>query len=76
MNVATYYALMVAAVFGALRLRANRRPLWLFVAVLGATVAVAAVTYGSSRFRIDWDIALVVLAAAAFTMPTRSAEQD
>jgi 4-amino-4-deoxy-L-arabinose transferase-like glycosyltransferase len=72
MNVATYYALMVAAVFGALRLRANRRPLWLFVAVLGTTVAVAAVTYGSSRFRIDWDIALVVLAAAAFTRRTNA----
>ena len=69
MNVAMFYALLVAAGFGVLRLRARRRPLWLFAAVLGTTIAVAAVTYGSSRFRIDWDVALVVLAAAAFTEP-------
>jgi len=62
-DLSMFAMLQVGAVIGAYRLRKRRGPVWLFAVVLGTTVVVAALNYGSTRFRIEWDVALVVLVA-------------
>jgi hypothetical protein len=63
-SIAMYLLVLVAAVAGALRLRAQGRPLTPFVAVIVLVVFTSAVGYGAVRFRQAADVALVVLAAA------------
>jgi 4-amino-4-deoxy-L-arabinose transferase-like glycosyltransferase len=60
-----YYGLLALAVGGAVVLRRRRVPLWPLAGV-GLTVAVAMVlSFGNTRYRMPFEVCLVVLAAAA-----------
>jgi 4-amino-4-deoxy-L-arabinose transferase-like glycosyltransferase len=73
----SYLALQAAAVIGARRLRRAGIAIWPYVAVLAIVVITSALSYGITRFRVPWDIAAVVLAAAMFAreedLPPRQA---
>jgi hypothetical protein len=62
-GVAMYYALVLLAIAGALRLRARREPLRILLSPFVLVVIVSLGAYGFTRFRIAAEPALVVLAA-------------
>jgi 4-amino-4-deoxy-L-arabinose transferase-like glycosyltransferase len=59
------WALLPAAVAGAVLLRRGREPLALLLAPVALVVVVSATAYGILRFRAAADVAIVVLAAVA-----------
>lgn len=59
-----YYLLMAAGVVGVVSLRRRRLRVWPLLAVAGLVTVVAATGYGLVRFRAEFEVALVVLAAA------------
>jgi 4-amino-4-deoxy-L-arabinose transferase-like glycosyltransferase len=58
-----YYALLPVAALGIVALRRRRITLWPLLVPAGVLTAVAALTYGSVRFRAPFEVCLVVLAA-------------
>ena len=61
----TYYLLMIASLFGAVTLRRRRITLVPFLGILVEVVLSAAASIGSTRYRVPFEVALVVLAAVA-----------
>lgn len=59
----TYWALTPLAAMGALTLRSRRVAVWPLLAPFVMILAVSALIYGAIRFRIAWEVPLVVLAA-------------
>lgn len=59
-----FWLLVPLAVWGVLRLRRGLRPVWPLLVPFGIVTAVSAMTYGTVRFRVPAEPALVVLAAA------------
>ena len=59
------WALVPAAIAGAVLLRRRREPLALLLAPVALVVVVSATAYGILRFRAAADVAIVVLAAVA-----------
>jgi 4-amino-4-deoxy-L-arabinose transferase-like glycosyltransferase len=64
-GVIVLFALMAAAVAGALILRRRGEPLVLLLAPVVLVTLTSALTYGTSRFRVAADVSLVVLASVA-----------
>jgi 4-amino-4-deoxy-L-arabinose transferase-like glycosyltransferase len=64
-GVVVLFALMAAAVAGALILRRRSEPLVLLLAPVVLVTLTSALTYGTSRFRAAADVSLVVLASVA-----------
>jgi 4-amino-4-deoxy-L-arabinose transferase-like glycosyltransferase len=64
-GVLVLFALMAAAVAGALILRRRGQPLVLLLGPILLVTLMSALTYGTSRFRAAADVSLVVLAAVA-----------
>ena len=62
-GVAVYYVLLVLAAVGVLRLRRRGEPVWILLAPFVLVTLVAAISYGTTRFRVAAEIPLVVLAA-------------
>ena len=60
----THYALMAAAIPGALLWR-RRSTLLPLAAVAGTSILTGAITFGIARYRIGTDVVLVVLGAVA-----------
>jgi hypothetical protein len=60
----SYYVLMAAGILGVVVLRRRRIRVWPLLAVAGLVTVVAATSYGQVRFRAEFEVALVVLAAA------------
>jgi hypothetical protein len=61
----SYWLLVPTAVAGAVVLRRRRGPLWPLVAPIAMVPVVAALIYGSIRFRLAAEIPIVVLASIA-----------
>src|SRR4051812_33887559 len=59
------WLVMALAVAGAIVLKRRRAPLWVLLAPIVLVIAVAAVTYGTTRFRFAAEPSLCVLAGAA-----------
>jgi 4-amino-4-deoxy-L-arabinose transferase-like glycosyltransferase len=66
-NLIFFFPTQLLAIVGVVRLRRAGRIVWPLLAVFGVTVAVTALTYGITRFRVGWDVASMMLAAAAVT---------
>lgn len=64
-NVVLFFPMQALAVIGLRRLRRAGRIIWPFVATLVATVVTVALTYGITRFRVQWDVVTAVLAGIA-----------
>jgi 4-amino-4-deoxy-L-arabinose transferase-like glycosyltransferase len=60
-----YLAIIPLAIAGGFVLRARRRPLLPFIAIVVTVTISAAIFYGAVRFRIPADVAFIVLAAVA-----------
>ncbi|HJO19364.1 MAG TPA: hypothetical protein QF865_03360, partial [Acidimicrobiales bacterium] len=60
-----YALLLPAAIAGAFLLRRRRRPLFLLLAWPAIATFVAALTMGTTRYRVSAEVAIVVLAAVA-----------
>ena len=58
-----YYALLPLGVAGVVMLRRRRIPQWFLLVPAGVITVVAAVFYGTVRFRAPFEVCLVVLAA-------------
>lgn len=69
---AFHIALLPFCVLGFRALRRAGRPTWPFVANAVAVTAVSALIYGLARFRLGWDVAAVILAAAGIEAVLRS----
>jgi 4-amino-4-deoxy-L-arabinose transferase-like glycosyltransferase len=65
LTVAAWYALVPISIVGAFVLRRRRIRIWPLLMMLVAVLPTVALTWGSPRFRLPIDVALVVLAAAA-----------
>lgn len=61
-----YYLLLPAAAVGIVALRRRGVPVWPMVVIAVAVTVVAATGYGLVRFRADFEVSLVVLAAVGF----------
>jgi 4-amino-4-deoxy-L-arabinose transferase-like glycosyltransferase len=61
-----YYPLEASAIVGAVILRRRRTPIYPLVAMVATVTFAALVTYGNQRFRTEAEVAIVILAAAAF----------
>ncbi|HEX8743144.1 MAG TPA: glycosyltransferase family 39 protein [Thermoleophilaceae bacterium] len=64
-GVAVHLLLLVPAVGGALALRRRGERLRVLLAPVALAIAVAALGYGTTRFRVPADVAIVILAAVA-----------
>lgn len=64
-----YWVLAVLALAGTVLLARRRAPIWPLLATIASVVVSSALTYGTQRFRITAEPAIVVLAAAAFVAP-------
>jgi 4-amino-4-deoxy-L-arabinose transferase-like glycosyltransferase len=64
-GVAAHFVVLALAIGGALALRRRREPLRLLLAPVALVVIVSAVGYGTTRFRVPADVALVTLSAVA-----------
>ncbi len=60
----SYYLLLGAGVVGVVALRRRHIRVWPLLAVAGVVTVVAATSYGLVRFRAEFEVSLVVLAAA------------
>jgi len=60
----SYYVLMAAGIVGVVVLRKRKIRVWPLLVVAGLVTVVAATSYGLVRFRAEFEVALVVLAAA------------
>jgi 4-amino-4-deoxy-L-arabinose transferase-like glycosyltransferase len=60
-----YWAMLPLGVAGAVVLRRRRAPLFILAAPFALTVALGALVYGSTRFRVAFEPVLVILAAVA-----------
>ncbi len=60
-----YYVLVLAGVYGAITLRRRHITLVPFVGVLLELVATAMATFGQTRYRVPFEVGVVVLAAVA-----------
>ncbi len=63
-GLACYYALLPVAVLGIVHLRRRRHTQWPLLVPAGILTVVAALTYGTVRFRAPFEVCLAVLAAA------------
>jgi len=68
-----YYAMLPAAVVGAIALRLRRITLWPMLVPAAAVTIIAATGYGLVRFRAEFEVPLVVLAATGYAAVWRSA---
>jgi 4-amino-4-deoxy-L-arabinose transferase-like glycosyltransferase len=59
----SYYVLLPFAVLGVVVLRRRRVPMWPLLVIAGIVTVVAATGYGQVRFRAEFEVPLVVLAA-------------
>jgi 4-amino-4-deoxy-L-arabinose transferase-like glycosyltransferase len=66
-----YYALLPFVVAGAVVLRRRRLGLWFLLVPIGVVTVVAALFYGTVRFRAPAEVSLVVLAAPALVLSAR-----
>ncbi len=62
---ALYYPVAAAAVAGAVSLRRRRVPIWPLLVHVGLAAFTALAVYGTPRFRVGAEVALVALAAVA-----------
>ena len=69
---AIYYLLALLAVLGAIRMRRDGRPLSILLAPVILVVLATMASYGSFRFRIAADVAIVLLAAYALASLIRA----
>jgi hypothetical protein len=60
----SYYLLFAAGLVGVVALRRRRIRVWPLLSLAGVVTVVAATSYGMVRFRAEFEVALVVLAAA------------
>ena len=67
-----YFPLLLLAVLGLVILRRLRRLAWPLLMPVGMTTLIAALAWGSGRFRSSGDVAITVLAAVAITGLWRS----
>jgi 4-amino-4-deoxy-L-arabinose transferase-like glycosyltransferase len=60
-----YYALFLGSIFGAIMLRRKRRTLVPFVGLLVEVILSTMATFGATRYRVPFEVALVILTAVA-----------
>ena len=67
-----YYVLLPFAVVGTVALRRRRIKIWPFVVVAGLVTVIAATGYGAVRFRAEFEVPLVILAATGMAATGRA----
>jgi 4-amino-4-deoxy-L-arabinose transferase-like glycosyltransferase len=67
-----YWVLLPFAVVGAVALRRRRLKIWPFVVVAGLVTVIAATGYGAVRFRAEFEVPLVILAATGLAATGRT----
>lgn len=68
----SYYALLPFALIGLVALRRRRIPVWPLLVIAGIVTFVAMTGYGQVRFRAEFEVPLVVLAATGLAATGRS----
>jgi 4-amino-4-deoxy-L-arabinose transferase-like glycosyltransferase len=66
-SVLSFFILQPLALLGALRLRRRRQLVWPLLVQAVLVTAVAVLAYGLGRFRIEWDVAAVILGGVALS---------